>query len=331
VQPIIEELYRLQQEALAAARQEIDDEIYQAELDAIEEQVDAELEIMAEGDERRLEQLMRRNEREQEEREKAAEQAIEAEKKKLQGLADTAAALSSITGSFLQAAGEQFAKNTAAGKVLTTIQIALASAEGIAKAVAAGAGISFPANLGAIASGVAAVATGIASARAALSEAPAIPQRASGGWFGAIGQDDGRYYRAQYIGQPQTGMLPSHPVLISSSSGSPVLASERGAEYFVSNRSLQNPDVLNYVRAIDNIQRTRQFQDGGFTLEPPAVATAAPAASQPSTADMRQLTAALTQLSAILSRGIYARLDDDTIIDLRDRLNQLIDASGGVL
>ena len=46
---------------------------------------------------------------------------------------------------------------------------------------------------------------------------------------------------------------------------------------------------------------------------------------------MADLSAVLSQLAAILNRGIYARIDDDTVIDVRDRLNQLIDASGGVL
>jgi hypothetical protein len=35
--------------------------------------------------------------------------------------------------------------------------------------------------------------------------------------------------------------------------------------------------------------------------------------------------------AAILSRGIFALIDDDTIIDLRDRTQKLIRASGDVL
>ena len=51
------------------------------------------------------------------------------------------------------------------------VQILVSTAQGISKAIAAGAGIPFPANLGAILSGVAAVVGGMASAKAALSEA----------------------------------------------------------------------------------------------------------------------------------------------------------------
>jgi hypothetical protein len=92
-------------------------------------------------------------------------------------------------------------------------------------------------------------------------------QKKDGGWLTAFGADDNIGYNAKYIGQPVTGMLPNHPVLMNSSSGSPVLASERGREYFVSNASLRNPYVMNYVRAIDNIVKNkhRQYAEGGST------------------------------------------------------------------
>tara|TARA_R110002020_G_scaffold120575_8_gene274818 strand:+ start:5751 stop:7367 length:1617 start_codon:yes stop_codon:yes gene_type:complete len=51
------------------------------------------------------------------------------------------------------------------------VQILVSTAQGISKAIAAGAGIPFPANLGAIIAGVAAVVGGMASAKAALSDA----------------------------------------------------------------------------------------------------------------------------------------------------------------
>ena len=71
-------------------------------------------------------------------------------------------------------------------------------------------------------------------------------------------------------------MLPDHPVLLSSATGQPVLASERGREYFVSNTALNNPVILNHVRAIDNIVRAKQMQSGGFTTT-----TTAPVATTP--------------------------------------------------
>jgi len=51
------------------------------------------------------------------------------------------------------------------------VQILVSTAQGISKAIAAGAGIPFPANLGAILSGVAAVVGGMASAKSALASA----------------------------------------------------------------------------------------------------------------------------------------------------------------
>lgn len=331
VQAIIIELTRLQQEAIAAARQEIDDELYQAELEAIEKQINAELELQAKADEERLKRLEERTERETKLREEAAKKAIEEEKRQLQSLAATANALGNIIGSTLEFYGEQFAKNTAAGKILTGIQIALSTAEGIAKATAAGAGLPFPANLGAIASGIAAVTAGVAAAREAFSATPEVPQRKRGGYVDVLGQDDGRRYRAKYIGQPITGMLPGSPVLVDTVGG-PVLASETGQEYFVSNAALRNPVVFNYVRAIDNIARARQFQEGGFTGAPAspiaAPATILPAAENQVNTEMMQV---LIRLTNVLESGVYARIDDDTLIDIRNRLNQLVSASGGTL
>ena len=51
------------------------------------------------------------------------------------------------------------------------LDILINTAQGISKAIQAGAGIPFPANLGAIASGVATVLAGIASAKGVLSDA----------------------------------------------------------------------------------------------------------------------------------------------------------------
>ena len=70
-----------------------------------------------------------------------------------------------------QAFSKEGKRNEKVQKVLAIAQIAIDTAKGISGAVAAGAGLPFPANLGAIATGVASVIAGIASAKAALSEA----------------------------------------------------------------------------------------------------------------------------------------------------------------
>lgn len=71
----------------------------------------------------------------------------------------------------LEAAGEQNYQQTAAAKVLGLAQIAISSGVGVANAISAGAGLLFPANLAAIATGVAAVLSGIAQATRLLSAA----------------------------------------------------------------------------------------------------------------------------------------------------------------
>lgn len=80
----------------------------------------------------------------------------------------------------LEAAGEQNYQQTAAAKVLGLAQIAISSGVGVANAISSGAGLMFPANLAAIATGVAAVLSGIAQATRLLSAAdvkkPDAPQ-----------------------------------------------------------------------------------------------------------------------------------------------------------
>lgn len=245
-------------------------------------------------------------------------------KEQLTTLAQTYAAYADIIGGALTALGGILGEQTAAGKVLALAQIAFNTASAITSAVAAGAGLVFPANLPAIATGVTAVLTNFAAARKILNSAPAVPQRYTGGFFDVTGQDDGRAYNAQYIGSPATGLLPNRPVL---------LASERGQEYLISNPDLQNPRVLNYVRAIENIRQTRngggvpQFADGGFS-QGPAPANEGMAQLIPLVA---QMLAVLSNLDNTLNDGIEATVPDETIVGIASRFRVLNNASGGVL
>lgn len=96
--------------------------------------------------------------------EKAADAArLEAKKAAVQSGMDGA---QNLIGA-LQGAGAE-------SKALALADIAINTARGISGAIAAGAGIPFPGNIGAIATGVSAVVSGIASAHAALSKAPAL-------------------------------------------------------------------------------------------------------------------------------------------------------------
>lgn len=324
------ELERLQQEALQMARFEQNEALIEEEMAAISDQIDAELELEEEKTERILAEIDRRNDAERKkERERQAEE-IAAQKKQFEEIATVAGATSSIISSALQLVGDEAARNTVQGKVLALIQIGLKTAEGIANAVAAGSGIPFPGNLPAIASGIAAVTTGIAGARQALQNTPAVPQRKEGGYVGVMGQDDGILYQARYVGRRKTGMITGGPALVDTVGG-PVLANERGSEYFVNHRALQNPVVMDHVRAIDNIVRMRQFQAGGFTSPPSSPSEPASTGSALPVQELQQMTAAVQRLNGILSGGIVAVIDDDSVVDLRNRTQKLIDASGGVL
>ena len=324
------ELERLQQEALQMARFEQNEALIEEEMAAISDQIDAELELEEEKTERILAEIDRRNDAERKkERERQAEE-IAAQKKQFEEIATVAGATSSIISSALQLVGDEAARNTVQGKVLALIQIGLKTAEGIANAVAAGSGIPFPGNLPAIASGIAAVTTGIAGARQAFQNTPTVPQRKEGGYVGVMGQDDGILYQARYVGRRKTGMITGGPALVDTVGG-PVLANERGSEYFVNHRALQNPVVMDHVRAIDNIVRMRQFQAGGFTSPPSSPSEPASTGSALPVQELQQMTAAVQRLNGILSGGIVAVIDDDSVVDLRNRTQKLIDASGGVL
>ena len=86
----------------------------------------------------------------------------------------------SILSSVAKLAGE----GTKAAKAAAIAGIIIDTAKGISGAIAAGAGIPFPANLGAIASGIASVLAGIANAKATLSKAGG---GGGGGGGGSVG------------------------------------------------------------------------------------------------------------------------------------------------
>lgn len=187
---------------------------------------------------------------------KADEKQLEKFKERVNERAQSFQALGSIFGSVAQLMVDEEGNALAAQRVFALAEIAMNAATGIAQAISAGAGVPFPGNLAAIAMGVGAVTTGIAQAR------KVFQQKKEGRWLDATGKDDNKTYKAKYIGKQQTGMLPSHPVVMDSQ----VLASEEGQEYFVSNKSLQNPAIMDLVQTIDNIENRRftQFRDGGM-------------------------------------------------------------------
>lgn len=209
-----------------------------------------------------------------------------------------------------------FEKGVAAAQVIINLQRELSAiATNVVSTLGPLAGAPFVAAL----STQAKIRAGLRLATIAGTTIQAVTQKKEGGYHNVIGQDDGRQYRARYIGDPGTGMLPPTPV---------VLASETGPEYFVSNRDLRNPLVMDYVRAIENIRLNRigQRQDGGAFPEIQDI--------QPSSAPdptMASLAQAVTQLVAILDSGILAVIEDDTVVGLINRTRKLQDAAGGTL
>jgi|GEM_PF-2312574 len=116
-------------------------------------------------------------------------------------------------------------EGTAAAKVLALVEIAINSGVGISKAVQAGAGLPFPANLAAILSGVTAVLAGIAQAKSALGFA-------EGGYTGHGGKYEpaGIVHRGEWVA-PQS--------VVNSAAAQP------------------------HLRVLERM-RTRGYADGGF-------------------------------------------------------------------
>lgn len=200
-----------------------------------------------------------------------------------------------------------FEKGVAAAEIIINLQRELST---ISTTVGA-----FPV-LGAALAAAAKVRAGIRLATIAGTAIQGIAQRKKGGYFDVTGEDDGRQYHARYIGDPKTGMLPPYPV---------VLASEAGPEYFVSNRDLRHPKVLNHVRAIENIRKARvpQFQDGGANAPLPAGIDSNPQTDAEMLSLLREISDKLNSFNAVL--------DNDTIIGIIRQYNKLQSAAGGTL
>lgn len=245
----------------------------------------------------------------------------EARQEQLNNVAKGFGALSTAVSSFQQVAEAAGARGSQAAKAFAVVNIAAKTAQAIASGVASAAAQPFPANLAAIATTVAAVLGNIAQAKKILSDAPPVTQRKDGGYVNVKGGQDGVKYRARYIGEQQaSGMLPNNPV---------VLASERGAEYFVSNRDLNNPLVFDHVQAIDNIVNARggipQFAEGGATAPLPRQQSDAGSMNDAA------ILAALKEISRKLDNRTTAVIEDDTVVGINKRFNKLNKLSGGAL
>jgi hypothetical protein len=218
-------------------------------------------------------------------------------------------------------------------KGLTLAQIAIDTAAAISSLTRASeANPANPVTFGAagvvqFATGLARILANIANARNLIKGA-SVPQRKMGGYATVRGADDKRLYMARLIGQPSTGLLDyPGPVLTANN----ILANEAGREYYVSHRDLSNPKVLNHVRAIDNIVSYRQMQNGGFApTPPPATGPAETAGADPGRLE-NMLDGNMGLLNELLTRGVSVQLDDNTLVAMQKRMNELVSVSKGRL
>jgi len=156
----------------------------------------------------------------------------------------TADGVSSMIGSFRQLAGDS--------KALAMFEIAVNTARGIAAAVQAGAGLVFPANIGAIAAGVGAVVSGIASAKQALSSAPAF---ATGGIVGG----------SSFSGDRVIARVNSGEMILNGGQQNRLFnmingGNASGGGGFVASTKIQGSDLLVSIeRATNQRNRTRGF------------------------------------------------------------------------
>jgi TP901 family phage tail tape measure protein len=329
-------------DSLAARKEEIDDAA-NLEIAGIEKQVKAELAIIGDDNERKvaLEQALQN--RIKAIRAKANKEKATAEKTSMQETMKNYAAIAGSIGDAFVALGDiignESEKASAIQKVAALAKIAFDTAAAISGVVAAASSTSLTPIDQAIkiASGIAMVLANVAQAKKVINEAPKVQKQFGGFSDEVTGPDDGRKYRVQYVGRPQTGMLPNSPIVYPSASGHNVLASERGREFLVSNPDLANPAIFNHVQAIQNIKKFgqnatigAQLQTGGFTAPPQYNAENSTNIAQ-SNPILSMLVQEISRLNTNLESGIQATVPDDTITAIRRRYDKLNKASGNVL
>lgn len=186
-----------------------------------------------------------------------------------------------------------------AAKAFSLFQIALSTAEAVAKAVA-----SSPLTFGLPFSAFALV-TGAAQAAVVLSEP--LPQFVDGGFRNIIGANDGKTYNAQKVSPLKGGMTPNQP--------SYALFSEQGPEYFVPNNLLRDTRVANMVNAIEAI-RTNQNAGASVGIAPGTM-------SDPQLVAL--LNANLQMMTALNAKipNMGVKIGDKQIDDISIRTNEL--------
>lgn len=275
---------------------------------------------------------------------KALKEQSDAQKARLEALQSTFSAFGDFITSTFDLIGGEGEKAAAFQKVATLAKIAFDTASAISSLTAfseANYGNAFTFGAAGVAqfiAGIARITANIAQAKKILNSAPQVKQKYQGRYLNVTGEDDQRTYNAAVIAPPDTGLLPNHPVLFqSNATGAPVLASERGREYFVSSESLRNPYIANLTRMIDNItisggRGVPQFAEGGVNQSSPTpapISAAAPAAIPDMIGLIAQNTSVMQALLNAINSGIVAVIPDRTITEIPARFGKINDASGG--
>lgn len=162
------------------------------------------------------------------------------------GYADAAGAISSSMKELFNNIGEDGAKLQAFQKALALTDIAISTAKALAEAISAGAGIPFPGNLPAIASGTAAVISGIAQAMAIIKKTSetSVPTFSEGGRVVGAGTETSDSINARL------------------SNGEYVLSAKTTRAI-----GADNLDIINFGYNKKNIMKT-SFADGGLVNAP---------------------------------------------------------------
>ena len=246
-------------------------------------------------------------------------QLIKSQSEQAKILAESFKAANIIIGGAMDLLGDKAKENTVLGKALTLTQIGIDTAAAISSLTRNSE--ANPANAVTFGgAGIAQFAAGLVRILANIGQARKLLQKKDGGWHNVVGEDDNKTYKAKYIGYQPTGMLPNHPV---------VLASEAGREYFVSNSDLQNPHVIDHVRAIENIvhHRMPQYVEGGFTNDNQSDLDNRNTDS-PQNDMMIEMIQILKEIRLEIRRKEF-KVSDNNLVDIFDRFNSINSASGG--
>ncbi len=214
------------------------------------------------------------------EKEKARQARVEQIQQQVQtyqGVAQALGGVNALLAASYEAAGNKQYEQTTAAKVLGLAQIAIASAVGVAEAIKAGAGIPFPGNLAAIATGVGAVLSGIASAIALLNSGSAAPKQPGSSTSGPsvesypIGEDGLAASGRRVITSNDGGAVldgPSHAneglKVVDPRTGKPVAEVEGGELMLVLSKAATkaNADLIPQMLAASKAGRRMSFLDG---------------------------------------------------------------------